>query len=208
MSYYPEEKRLELGIKKLTSSVLRVINAVHELLKDGEGERRREIWEEVVRVTLAIEEIRKEITSLVLLLIARTQPLGVELVKMQSTISAVYDIYRISRYCRELMRIDFLLAPHSGISEIPGLREEFEKAKKAVEYALADLEKREPEHEDVVMRVDNDVDNSFENLLREVASSDIVKRDTALKLLAMRHIERIVDHAVYIESHVREARGA
>lgn len=206
MSSFPERTRLESEMKRLISHTIRVINLTEELFVNGEGRERAR--DEIENLTFVIEEIRKDVTMLILMAIARTQPLGRELITLHSMISAVYDTYRISRYCRELARIDALLSPRSGLSQIREMEAAFRKAKEAVIAALEDLERGRPSNWDVVARIDAEIDSKYAELMREIASSDVVRGEQALELLAMRHIERIVDHAVYIEMHAKDIAEA
>lgn len=205
MSSFPERARLESEMKRLISHTIRVVNLTEGLFANGEGRERAR--GEIESLTFVIEEIRRDLTMLILMAIARTQPLGRELITLHSMISAVYDTYRISRYCRELARIDALLSPRSGLSEIREIRDAFQRAKEAVIAALGDLERGYPANWELVAKIDAEIDKRYAEIMRDVASSEVVTRGRALELLAMRHIERIVDHAVYIESHVKEIAG-
>ncbi|MEM4814067.1 MAG: hypothetical protein QXW24_07690, partial [Ignisphaera sp.] len=117
-------------------------------------------------------------------------------------ISIAYDVYRISRYCREIARIDIMLTPES-IASINGASEMFGYAIKAVENALKDLIELKPVNERTILEIDSNVDTHYRALLKEVISREYVDRSTSLKVLIMRHIERIVDHANYIEDHLK-----
>ncbi|MEM2398230.1 MAG: PhoU domain-containing protein, partial [Ignisphaera sp.] len=150
-----------------------------------------------------LERIRKEFVNEVLVFIARRQPLGKELLVAHTLIGIAYDVYRISRYCREIARIDSMLNPASSLSDVEDIKGVFSEAVKAVEISLNDLISLEPINEATVIEIDNKVDEYYKKLLKEVVLRDSVDRLTALKILIMRHIERIVDHANYIENYLK-----
>jgi phosphate transport system protein len=161
-------------------------------------------WREIENTAAILDRIRREFVNEVLVFIARRQPLGRELLASHVLISIAYDVYRISRYCREIARIDSMLAPSSGLSTVANLSEAFREAEKAVEAALNDLIEFSPKRVGIVNEVDNRVDEAYKNVLLEVTSSTTVSREVAVKAIIMRHIERIVDHAQYIEQYLSE----
>ncbi|MEM1693409.1 MAG: hypothetical protein QW456_04285, partial [Ignisphaera sp.] len=70
--------------------------------------------------------------------------------------------------------------------------------------ALDDLVRLKPTNENIVVEIDGRVDKLYNTLLVDVSSRDSVDRMTALGILVMRHIERIVDHANYIERYLKD----
>ncbi|MEM4582905.1 MAG: phosphate uptake regulator PhoU, partial [Desulfurococcaceae archaeon] len=57
------------------------------------------------------------------------------------------------------------------------------------------------------LSIDYEVDSEYSKVLKEVATRELVSRETACKALLMRHIERIVDHVVYIEQYLKELQS-
>ncbi|MEM4756457.1 MAG: PhoU domain-containing protein, partial [Desulfurococcaceae archaeon] len=100
----------------LTKESVDRVNALFSTTDDPES--RKKIWNEVNEISMILDNLRKELVMEVLMFIARKQPLGLELREAQIIISIAYDMYRISRYCREIARIDMLMMPESNISKI------------------------------------------------------------------------------------------
>lgn len=197
-------------VEKLKSMLLgmarRVKEAVEEtriLFTELDPEKRKRSCEKVEGLSLELDRIRRGIVDEVLTFIARRQPLGRDLLVAHAVISIAYDMYRISRYCREIAKIDLLLAPEAGLAQIEGLARVFDEALAAVGYIINDISEFKPVSEGAIVKLDEAVDEEYRDVIKRVASSNTVDRGTALKLLIMRHIERIVDHVCYVENHLK-----
>ncbi|MEM4553676.1 MAG: PhoU domain-containing protein [Ignisphaera sp.] len=197
-----ELERLRSILLHMAEHTHKVMIKTSELFNESNTTVRESLWREIDEISSILDRIRREFVNEVLVFIARRQPLGKELLIAHTLISIAYDVYRISRYCREIARIDIMLTPES-IASIKGASEMFRYAIKAVENALKDLVELKPVNERAILEIDNNVDTQYRALLKEVISREYVDRSTSLKVLIMRHIERIVDHANYIEDHLK-----
>jgi phosphate transport system protein len=168
----------------------------------NDDSEREKTWQEIENTSVNLETIRREFVNEVLIFIARRQPLGRELLLANALISIAYDMYRISRYCREIARIDSMLPLSSKLNTIRNLQTIFEEAIKAVEASLNDLIDFTPKRSNIVKEIDNNVDEIYREIIQEVTTNSVVPREKAVKALIMRHIERIVDHAQYIEQYL------
>lgn len=204
MQVAPGSAAIRSMIQRMIKYTDQVITETTKLFTTRSVEERKEVWVKVDNLTSALEELRKEVINSILLYIARTQPLGLELMSSYAELSVAYDIYRISRYCREIVLVDALLAPAYGVADIEGMLEVYNKAAEAVKLALRDLEEQRPINRHKVVAIDNEIDAYYSNLLKYVASSSSVPNLVAFKVLIMRHVERIVDHAHYIEGYLEE----
>ncbi|MEM0005792.1 MAG: PhoU domain-containing protein [Ignisphaera sp.] len=199
-----ELERLKSIILHMASHIRDIVSKTSKLFKEIDMDSRRGIWEEIDSTSAMLDRIRKEFVNEVLVFMARRQPLGKELLISHTLISIAYDVYRISRYCREIARIDSVLAPQFSVANIRVVGDAFEEATRAVERALDDLVRLKPTNENIVVEIDGRVDKLYNTLLVDVSSRDSVDRMTALGILVMRHIERIVDHANYIERYLKD----
>jgi phosphate transport system protein len=168
----------------------------------NDDSEREKTWQEIENISANLEVLRREFVNEVLVFIARRQPLGRELLIANALISIAYDMYRISRYCREIARIDSILPQTSKLNTIKDLQKIFIEAIKAVEASLEDLIDFIPKRLNIVKEVDNNIDEIYREVLREITTNPIIPREKAVKALIMRHIERIVDHAQYIEQYL------
>jgi phosphate transport system protein len=199
-----ELERLKSIIIHMAQNVKNVAYATKSLMEAKSLDERKRIWQEIDEATMILDKIRREFVTEVLVFMARRQPLGKELLSAYALINIIYDIYRVSRYCREIARIDSMLAPASSIAIIQNISKIFEKALKALEVAMSDLIDFMPRGIEIVNKIDEEIDKEYQEVLRIIVSEDNVSREKAIKALIMRHIERIVDHAQYLEQHLLE----
>ncbi|MCS7111500.1 MAG: PhoU domain-containing protein [Ignisphaera sp.] len=199
-----ELERLKSILLHMTSHINRVVDATAKLFRESNLDKRKEMWREIDETSALLEKIRRDFVNEVLIFMARRQPLGRELLIAHTLINIAYDVYRISRYCREIARIDFMLAPDSGVAAIQGFDSVFGEAANAVRNALNDLTGFKPSNEQIIAEIDSRIDERYKSLLKIVSMKDSVGRIEALGILVMRHIERIVDHANYIEGYLKD----
>jgi phosphate transport system protein len=188
----------------MTQRLKSVVYATQRLIETSELEERRRLWSEIENTVILLDELREQFINEVLLFIAQEQPLGRDLLVSHVLLGIAYDALRISRYCREIARIDSMLAPTSGLNNIVSLSHTFKRAIEAVEASLHDLEEFNTRRKNIVAEIDRYIDEVYKTTLLEVTSSSTVQRELALKALLMRHIERIVDHAQYIEQYLEK----
>ncbi|MEM2025072.1 MAG: PhoU domain-containing protein [Desulfurococcaceae archaeon] len=200
------------GLLRIRGALLRMAKLTEEstdkiyalFSSDINLNEREKAWDEIKEISIILENLRKEIVTEVLVFIARRQPLGLELREAQIIISITYDMYRISRYCREIAKIDMLMMPGSSISRIQELQSTFALAASAVKAIVGDIDKLNPLSEEVLLNIEREVDERYGRVLKEITKSETVSREVACKALLMRHIERIVDHTLYIEQYLKE----
>ncbi|MEM1864587.1 MAG: PhoU domain-containing protein, partial [Desulfurococcaceae archaeon] len=150
MSFTKDLERIKDILVKMAILTKESVDKAYALFTTMDDlESRRKVWNEVNEISVILDNLRKELVMEVLMFIARKQPLGLELREAQITISIAYDIYRISRYCREIARIDMLMTPESNVSKIRDIRAVFNLAKNAVEAVIRDLEELRPMGNDI-----------------------------------------------------------
>ncbi|MEM4557005.1 MAG: phosphate uptake regulator PhoU [Sulfolobales archaeon] len=194
-------------ITRMTQHAVRSVEITKTLFTTSDLNLRKDVWMEVDAISKILNTLREEVINEVLSFIVRYQPLGRELRIARMLINVAYDIYRISRYCREVARIDSMLSPENGVSVISGFEKIFDEILKALNAAFADLSELTVRREGIVKEVDDLVDLEYMKVLKEIVSSPTVSRENAVKTLLMRHAERIVDHAQYIENYVKELQS-
>lgn len=197
-------ERLKSILGHMAKHTRDVVSKTAMLFEDIDNALRTSLWSDIDKTAITLEMVRREFVNEILLFIVRRQPLGRELLTAHVLTNVAYDVYRISRYCREIARIDSMLTPESNVSQIPELREVFGYAARAVEIVLKDLVQLKPNGEKEIAEIDGRVDEYYKKIIKDVVTSDKVEKYTALKLLIVRHVERIVDHTAYIENHLKE----
>jgi phosphate transport system protein len=197
-----ELERLKSILIHMAKNIENILYTTKKLMEVNDDSEREKTWQEIENISANLEVLRREFVNEVLVFIARRQPLGRELLIANALISIAYDMYRISRYCREIARIDSILPQTSKLNTIKDLQKIFIEAIKAVEASLEDLIDFIPKRLNIVKEVDNNIDEIYREVLREITTNPIIPREKAVKALIMRHIERIVDHAQYIEQYL------
>ncbi len=142
------------------------------------------------------EVLRDTIETQSTLFIAKYQPLGPELLLAKAVIRVSYDLYRIARYDREIMRIIEL--SRGGVSPSPRLVSVASHVFNMVGIAFEAFYKGDRGLFEKVKELDNEVDEAYLEALRSIADAGSVSSSEALELLVLRHLERIADHSVYI----------
>lgn len=184
------EAKLKSLIERLHSHVDALFEAVLDSLKDGEKGVHRIVDERLV----AVEELRHTIAIETLLFIARWQPLGRDLARAEGYIRASYDLFRIARYLREIVKLDEAAGPLSKVGvNLNALAKARDMVNKAVKALLSNDSKLASEVEEA----DREIDQYYESSVREL-SRESIPRKVAIEALFARHVERIADHATYI----------
>lgn len=191
------------SIAKLAVLIENVMDTTSKLFRANDLIEREKAWSIIEELSTSVEEIRKAIIENILVYIAKTQPLGKDLVTSYVILNVTYDAYRVTRYCREIARVDKALAPSSSLSDL-GLGDLFEKALEAIRLAMRDLSSLKPISKEKISEIDRYVDALYEESIKSIIEREITTSIKALRLLVVRHIERIVDHANYIEQYLSD----
>ncbi len=103
-------------------------------------------------------------------------------------------MYRIGRYCREIALTDKYISKLSdeSLRDLEGL---IELAITAYENAYKAFFNECRPCVNVVKEIDEKIDKTYLDFLREVGSMQVVSNKIVAKTLVLRHIERIVDHS-------------
>ncbi|MEM2025681.1 MAG: PhoU domain-containing protein, partial [Desulfurococcaceae archaeon] len=87
---------------RMASTTLEVLEDTCSLFGQGDLEARRALWGRIDELSRELKELRRTLVNEVLTFMVKYQPLGRELRTSQTLIGIAYDVYRISRYCREI----------------------------------------------------------------------------------------------------------
>jgi len=184
-----EAERLKDSLRRMYSHVARLNSATLEAVREWEP---RDVGDDVSITEVLRDNIEVQAT----LFIAKFQPLGPELLLAKAVIRVSYDLYRIARYDREIIRIiEFSRGrgrPSDEVVEVAG------HVFSMVDMAFQAFDKGDRSLFERVKNLDNQVDEAYLKALRKVSARETVTASEALELLVLRHLERIADHSVYI----------
>ncbi len=184
-----EEKRLLDMVERLYKLVDDLLNIISE---DDSSKLSR-----IEDLVVSAEEYRNTISSQATLFIARFQPLVEDLILAESVISVAYDLYRISRYAREIALVSERIGGLKG-NVNSDILEALEIARSMVREAVEAFVRGKREYVESVNLKDSLVDNIYRRYLEMLKGSGSISVRDAASLLLARHIERIADHATYI----------
>ena len=187
----PEEELSELmsSLRRMYSHVARITGKVLEAIRDWKPV---EIEDDVGLAEMLKDTIENQAT----LFLARYQPLGIELLKAKAVIRVSYDLYRIARYEREIIKI--IKLTEGKVEPSQRLVETAEKAFTMLDLAFNAFYEGDQEAFQKVKDLDNEIDEAYTAVLRAVAGKESLERREVVEALVLRHLERIADHSVYI----------
>jgi len=155
--------------------------------------------EDVARHAKEAERLRAAIVDKAVEYLARFQPMARELRRITAYMEASYDLFRVARYALEAARLEARI-PGGCEESLKRLREVAETAREMLEDSYRALRREDPELTERVLDLDEHVDRAYLRGLDELVIREELGRCEVAKLLILRHLERIADHAVYIAS--------
>ncbi len=156
--------------------------------------------EEQIYVTESLMDLIEEQATL---FIARYQPLGPELIESKSIIRVSYDLYRISRYSREIASIVEYVGRKLEVPSV--VREASGIVIEMLSLAYKAYRENDKEAREAVLRKDDIIDSMYSNMLSRLGNESSFSTEEVIALLVIRHLERMADHTVYIASHARDS---
>jgi len=181
----------DLAVKTVEASVTAYIEG-------GSLEAQVRAWSDALRSMHSdIEEIAVE-------LLARYQPVAVDLRTIKSSMKIAYDLSRFGRYAYDILQVQQLLNGY----KIMDLKDEFiqDMSKKVLEMLKlsVDIYKRKSfDKVEDLSRMENEVDDMYRSHIRTMAGNPPERAAACISdVLLTRHLERIADHACYIVEEV------
>ena len=184
-------EHIEATLNKLFKVAMESLEAVERSLREGKPL-------DLAAQTALADHLNETIYTEALFYIAKWQPLGHELLYVEALIKTSYDLFRITRYANEIART--LTMAKGRVDD--SLADVASRAREMVEKAYRALMVRSETEAKGVEELDAYVDRAYREALSSIASRETVPCTDALKLLVLRQLERIADHATYIAREV------
>ncbi len=190
---------IDLGLARLRE----LIHLMHSMVKEAFTHTKRCIAgssecspDTIKPLTGRIIELREEAVSLAAEIIARYQPVARDLRLVISSMEVSYDLFRITRYLSETMRLLSVAGlTDCRFEEASAL---LDKVELMVEMAVSAYTSTDIEKAKKVVELDNTIDEAYLDAVRRVLGRECISGCEAMELLIMRHWERIADHASYM----------
>lgn len=191
---------VENRLKEVYAISMRVFANTISLVNAEDNVTRGELDLKIEEEVALLDILKREISEIILTYAIRYQPLGKDFRKIHTFLDVLYDVYRVGRYCREIMLVDKHVKKLSDES-LKELREPLKLAREAYENAYQALFNECEKCSERVREIDDVIDELYMSYLREIGSRETLPNSAVAKALVLRHIERIVDHAVNIASY-------
>lgn len=205
---YSDRNHFERSLLRVQQDVLRMGTLVEESFRLSHRcvfERNLEAAQQIVPLDKRIDQYYRQIESDCATLMTLQAPVAQDLRLLSALMQLVRDLERIGDYAQDLTEMAIKLVkypPHSCLSQIEAMSEHAQLMLAISLVALADLD---PSAGARVKKLDDTVDEAYENLYQILAyQTDIpgVVEPLLLLGLMIRHLERMADHATNIAQRV------
>ncbi len=189
-----EDKLISLG-SMVESGLIEAVTILDR--RDKDGARRLIQWDEWVNAK------RFEIEEDTLILIARQQPVAIDMRFLASILDINSELERVGDYAKGIAKINLLLAddfPHKPF--MPILKEMAENAAEMIREALIAFNSQDVEYAKQVTAMDQRVDTGYRQLYRALMA-EVIRQPNELDAInnlmwAGHNLERAGDRAVNI----------
>lgn len=152
----------------------------------------------------ALRSMHSDIEEVAVELLARYQPVAIDLRTIKSSMKIAYDLSRFGRYAYDILHVLQLLNGYKRTE----LKDEFIEgmSKKVLEMLRlsVDIYKRKNfDRVEDLSQMENEVDDMYRRHLKAMAENPPERAAKCISdVLLTRHLERIADHACYIVEEV------
>lgn len=204
----PHATQLERALKQLSQEVLRMGTLVEQSCRLGHQAFFHHDFQAIADITAVEGQIDRYYRSIELecaRLMTLQRPVAKDLRMLSAFMQLVRDLERIGDYAQDLTELAvklFNYPPHACLGEIEQMSQQAQGMLAVSLIALADLN---PGAGAELKAMDDTIDDAYDRLYRTLAESrDIqgVVEPILLMVLAIRHIERMADHATNIGQRV------
>ncbi len=200
------ERPLDRGLSKITKIVsdmadlaLSTVKAsINAYLEGGDVQVQVRAWSDALR------SMENDVEDLSVELIARHQPVAVDLRSIKSNMKIAYDLSRFGRYAYDISSQLRLFNENKRVLPEDGFLKEMGDRVMAMLFLAVEVYRTRSFNEvKQLEKMENEVDEMYRSHIREMAKNP--PTDIALLIsgvLLTRHLERIADHACYIVEEV------
>ncbi|TVQ62468.1 MAG: phosphate transport system regulatory protein PhoU [Spirulina sp. DLM2.Bin59] len=204
----PHTTQLERALKQLSQEVLRMGTLVEQSCRLGHQALFAQDFEAIAALTpieSQIDRYYRDIELECARLMTLQRPVAQDLRLLSAFMQLVRDLERIGDYAQDLTELALKLynyPPHPCLGEIEQMSQQAQGMLAVSLVALADLD---PGAGAELKVMDDTIDDAYDRLYQILAQArDLqgVVEPILLMVLAMRHIERMADHATNIGQRV------
>jgi phosphate transport system protein len=204
----PLRVNFERQLKRLQQDVLRMGALVEQscyLARQGLLERDLDAAGQIRTQDRAIDELYRQIELNCVNLIALQSPVAHDLRLLSAIMQLVRDLERIGDYAKNVGDVALRLAKYDDLPHMPRIRIMFDRCRALLATGLEALANLDGEMARNMADQDDLIDDDYEtlyNLLTQETPVPGVVEPIVLLVLAIRHLERIADHATNVGKRV------
>lgn len=158
---------------------------------------------EAIDLTRSMDEMERDIESRCFRLLLQQQPVARDLRTVSAALKMVTDLQRIGDQCANIAELSLLWPGNAQkAQDLVNIRSMSQKAAVMVKRSIFAYTNRDVESAKAVIALDDEVDELFQQIKRELVELLVASReeaDRAIDLIIIaKYLERIADHAVNI----------
>jgi phosphate transport system protein len=205
---HPLRLNFERKLKRVQNDVLRMGAMVEkscQLARQAVFEQDLEAAEAIRVQDKQIDALYKQIELDCVNLIALQSPVAQDLRLLSAWMHLVRDLERIGDYAKNLGDVAVRLMPYENPPHLKQIQVMFDRCRALLAMGLACISDLDAEAAIAMASQDDLVDSDYEklySLLTQQPSAETIVEPIVLLVLAIRHIERMADHATNIGKRV------
>jgi len=192
---------MDLGLEQLTKMVLDMSNLTEKtIINSLEAYQKKSgaSSDSIFQLSNQLGMLKENTNDLAVELLARYQPLAIDLRYIKSCIDISYDLSRFGRYAYDIALTPSWLGDLSSCDFIVSL-DMADKALAMIRKSMVAFKNRDAELAKTLSKDDDVVDRMYKETVTSIMSNkELEMKCVVATLLLVRHLERMADHACYI----------
>jgi phosphate transport system protein len=204
----PIRVHFERQLKRVQHDVLRMgalVETSCQLARQALFDRELEAADQIIVQDVKIDELYRQIEEDCVNMIALQSPVAQDLRLLSALMHLVRDLERIGDYAKNLGEVSVRLFPYENPPHIDQISVMFDRCRALLAVSLKALSDLDAKSAAAMHQQDDAIDSDYDRLYTLLTQkSDVgTVEPIVLSVLAIRHIERMADHATNIGKRVR-----
>lgn len=202
-------KQFELELDKIKQSIVQLATGAEDLLvRAVEALYNQDVNEakQIIDDDKHLDKIDTDINNMVILLIAKQQPVAKDLRKLISYIRISSDLERMADNAKNIAKTTIHLGESNQIAIHPAINKMYEQAIEMIHLLIEAFKNEDIELAKKLADKDNVLDSLYgkvvKEMLEEKSNNQHEKQYIIQMVLSVRYIERIGDHATNISENI------
>jgi phosphate transport system protein len=196
---------MDLGLEQLTMMVLDMSSLTEKtIIKALEAYQKKSVVtaDSIFQLSNQLGMLKESTNDLAVELLARYQPLAVDLRYIKSCIDISYDLSRFGRYAYDIALTPSWLGDLSSCDFTVSL-DVADKALAMIKKSMVAFKNRDAELAKTLSKDDDVIDRMYKETITSMLNNrNIDMKCVVATTLLVRHLERMADHACYIGDSV------